>query len=233
MTSPDAVLEAVTFMRPDGGRSTKWQQTKPDVRALQRLLTDLGFPLPGGDDGDYGTFTVRAVADYQGMQTFPASDGRLLDVDGKAGPLTVGSMEWCLENGRRVAPDFRIDELKSKGSFPWPDGDRITIGWLQKIRDYIGRPVRILSAHRALDPHTGADHNANEGGAPQSEHKTFPDDTVTFDGRATAIDIQHDEVRLDYDTARNVIGCTGGLGIVAATGWIAHLDNGPERHWFY
>lgn len=233
MTSPAAVLEAATFVRADGGRSTKWQQTKAEVQALQRLLIDLGFPLPGGDDGDYATFTIRAVADYQGMQTFPASNGQLLDVDGKAGPLSTGSMRRCVDDGRRIAPHFRIDELRSKGSFPWPDGDRVTIGWLERIRTYNGRPIRIISGHRAVDPATGEDHNAAVGGSPKSEHKTWPDDRATFDGRCTAVDIQHDEVRLDYDTARNVIGCTGGLGIVRSTGWIAHIDNGEERHWFY
>ncbi|MGB3799849.1 MAG: DUF4157 domain-containing protein [Lewinella sp.] len=58
------------------------------VQAIQQVLYDLGYSLPGsGADGDYGDETKAAVEAYQ-RHHFPAED-----VDGVVGPQTMGALD--------------------------------------------------------------------------------------------------------------------------------------------
>jgi uncharacterized protein YcbK (DUF882 family) len=82
---------------------------------------------------------------------------------------------------------------------------------LQRLRDNLGKPLHILSAHRC------ALHNARIGGAPLSQHLKM------------AVDINlrgHNRFRLS-EAARDV-GFTG-LGYYVT---FLHLDMGRSRHWY-
>jgi hypothetical protein len=59
-----------------------------EVRELQKLLTERGYPV--GIDGDFGPETYRAVRAFQAQNL--DQHGQPLVVDGKAGPLTWWSL---------------------------------------------------------------------------------------------------------------------------------------------
>ena len=82
---------------------------------------------------------------------------------------------------------------------------------LQRARDQVGRPFRILSAPRC------ALHNARIGGAPRSQHLRLAVDIALrgHDGRA-------------LHTALQEAGFTG-FGFYTT---FIHADMGPTRHWF-
>ena len=81
---------------------------------------------------------------------------------------------------------------------------------LQAMRDDIGRPLRVLSAHRC------GIHNARVGGAPLSQHLKLAVD-IALDG--------HDPVRLRRAAVR--AGFTG-FGYYRT---FLHLDLGRPRQW--
>lgn len=59
-----------------------------EVRTLQRLLNDHGYPV--GIDGDFGLKTYRAVRAFQSQNL--DQHGQPLVVDGKVGPITWWSL---------------------------------------------------------------------------------------------------------------------------------------------
>ena len=82
---------------------------------------------------------------------------------------------------------------------------------LQALRDLVGKPLKVLSAHRC------SLHNARVGGAPFSQHLRL----------AVDIDLRgHD--RLDVLAKARIVGFTG-FGFYTN---FLHLDLGRARHWF-
>lgn len=81
---------------------------------------------------------------------------------------------------------------------------------IQMVRDILGRPVRLFSAHRCWK------HNANVGGAPLSEHKKI------------ALDIGialHNKARLLYALKQ------AGFSSFGFYGTFIHVDMRPGRRW--
>lgn len=81
-----------------------------DVRRLQESLHELGYTgrngEPLGRDGIFGPNTLHAVRTYQREQG--------LDVDGIAGPLTIGAVARQLQADRSVGPDSPGDVASLK-----------------------------------------------------------------------------------------------------------------------
>ena len=92
-------------------------------------------------------------------------------------------------------------------TYDWPD----FMDALQNARDRVGRPFRILSAHRCPL------HNARVGGAPKSQHLRLAVDIATRG---------HD--RADLYAALQAAGFTG-FGFYTT---FIHADMGRARQWF-
>ena len=69
---------------PPGPRELHKGLTGDDVHWLQSRLTELGYHVPGGIDGDFGDGTEQAVMNFQGDWD--------LEVDGIVGPATRESL---------------------------------------------------------------------------------------------------------------------------------------------
>ena len=75
--------------------------TGPNVRAWQQFLIDAGHLPANSDDGIFGPKTEQATRVYQTSQGFPATQ-----IDGIAGPLTLGAAHGGGFTGRAQAPDL-------------------------------------------------------------------------------------------------------------------------------
>lgn len=122
---------------------------------------------------------------------------------GGEGPARPVSSEWRWKN-------FSPAEMSCRhcgATYPWPDFmDR-----LQQARERVGRPFRIISAHRC------SLHNARVGGAPLSQHLKL------------AVDISllgHERAEL-YQALLS----SGFRGFGFYITFI-HADLGSTRHWF-
>ena len=73
----------------------------PNVRAWQQFLILKGHLPPNSDDGIYGPQTERGTASYQRDSGFPIGQ-----IDGIAGPLTLGAAHADGFNGRAEPPDL-------------------------------------------------------------------------------------------------------------------------------
>lgn len=222
--------------RPDGGRSNLWLPTRETVAEYQQGLMLVGFPLHfvGGADGDYGNFTARATGDLQGMCTWPDRNGRLLSVDGDAGPITVEMLNVIIDNGRRIAPDYSVTDFACKCRFPWPDTDRVIVTAMQRVYAHTGIKPDPLSGHRT-DPH-----NAAVNGSAGSHHKCHPAGVEVHTWCDTsAVDLGNwRDLKLTETFCREVLGLTGGIGWAWHHGdgrWYAlHIDNRPvQADWYY
>jgi len=69
---------------PSGPRDLRKGYTGDDVRALQQRLSDLGYDVPGGIDGDFGSGTEQAVMNFQNDWAKP--------VDGLVGEATRAAL---------------------------------------------------------------------------------------------------------------------------------------------
>jgi len=107
-------------------------------------------------------------------------------------------------------PNFSRAEMACRHcgqGYYWPE----FMDKLQALRDLVGKPLRILSAHRC------SLHNARVGGAPLSQHLKL----------AVDIDLRgHDRVDLLAKARR--VGFTG-FGLYVN---FLHLDLGRARHWY-
>ena len=117
--------------------------------------------------------------------------------------VTGSAFQW-------LWPNFTPAEMACRHcgeSYEWPEFmDR-----LQIARDSIGRPFRILSAHRC------ALHNARVGGAPLSQHLKL----------AVDVSLKGHEPRYLYAMCKRA----GFRGFGFYTSFL-HIDLGRSRHWF-
>jgi len=75
--------------------------TGPNVRAWQQFLIGAGHLPAHSDDGIFGPRTEEATRNYQRAEGFPAGQ-----VDGIAGPLTLGAAHADGFDGHAKAPDL-------------------------------------------------------------------------------------------------------------------------------
>ena len=123
------------------------------------------------------------------------------------------------KNGdRRLAPDFKVRELRCRDGSDTVMVDETLTVVLQCIREHFGKPVTITSGYRT------AAHNAAVGGSKSSQHLL---------GRAADIRVQGVSVEDVAAYAESLMPDWGGVGRYPvkagrATGWV-HVDTRAEK----
>ena len=119
---------------------------------------------------------------------------------------------------RRLAPDFKVRELRCRDGSDTVMVDETLTVVLQCIRDHFGKPVTITSGYR-----TPA-HNAAVGGAKSSQHLL---------GRAADIRVEGVSVEDVAAYAESLMPDWGGVGRYPVkagrpTGWV-HVDTRANK----
>ena len=119
---------------------------------------------------------------------------------------------------RRLAPDFKVRELRCKDGTDTVIVDEALTVVLQCIREHFGKPVVITSGYRT------AAHNAVVGGAKSSQHLL---------GRAADIRVPGVSVEDVAAYAESLMPDWGGVGRYPvkagrATGWV-HVDTRADK----
>ena len=119
---------------------------------------------------------------------------------------------------RRLAPDFKVRELRCRDGTDTVMVDEALTVVLQCIREHFGKPVTITSGYR-----TPA-HNAAVGGAKSSQHLL---------GRAADIRVQGVSVEDVAAYTESLMPDWGGVGRYPvkagrATGWV-HVDTRADK----
>ena len=123
------------------------------------------------------------------------------------------------KNGdRRLAPDFKVRELRCRDGTDSVMVDEALTVVLQCIREHFGKPVTITSGYRT------AAHNAAVGGAKSSQHLL---------GRAADIRVQGVSVEDVAAYTESLMPDWGGVGRYPvkagrATGWV-HVDTRADK----
>ena len=127
--------------------------------------------------------------------------------------MAIKQYSLMADGDRRLAPDFKVRELRCRDGSDTVMVDETLTVVLQCIREHFGKPVTITSGYRT------AAHNAAVGGAKRSQHLL---------GRAADIRVQGVSVEDVAAYAESLLPDCGGIGRYPvkagrATGWV-HLD---------
>ena len=123
------------------------------------------------------------------------------------------------KNGdRRLAPDFKVRELRCRDGSDTVMVDETLTVVLQCIREHFGKPVTITSGYRT------ASHNTKVGGSRSSQHLL---------GRAADIQVQDTDPLAVAAYAESLMPGWGGVGRYPvkagrAKGWV-HVDTRPNK----
>ena len=132
--------------------------------------------------------------------------------------MTIKQYSLTKDGNRRLAPDFKVRELRCRDGTDTVMVDEVLTVVLQCIREHFGKPVTITSGYRT------AAHNAAVGGAKSSQHLL---------GRAADIRVEDVSVEDVAAYTESLMPDWGGIGrypIKAGrtTGWV-HVDTRADK----
>lgn len=130
----------------------------------------------------------------------------------------IRQYSFAKNGNRRLAPDFKVRELRCRDGTDTVMVDEALTVVLQCIREHFGKPVTITSGYRT------AAHNAAVGGAKSSQHLL---------GRAADIRVQGVSVEDVAAYAESLMPDWGGVGRYPvkagrAAGWV-HVDTRADK----
>ena len=132
--------------------------------------------------------------------------------------MAIKQYSLMADGDRRLAPDFKVRELRCRDGSDTVMVDETLTVVLQCIREHFGKPVTITSGYRT------AAHNAAVGGAKSSQHLL---------GRAADIRVQDVSVEDVAAYTENLMPDWGGVGRYPVkagrtTGWV-HVDTRADK----
>lgn len=132
--------------------------------------------------------------------------------------MAIKQYSLMADGSRRLAPDFKVRELRCRDGSDTILVDEALTVVLQCIREHFGKAVTITSGYRT------AAHNAAVGGAKSSQHLL---------GRAADIRVQGVSVEDVAAYAESLMPDWGGVGRYPVkagrtTGWV-HVDTRADK----
>lgn len=132
--------------------------------------------------------------------------------------MAIKQYSLMADGNRRLAPDFKVRELRCRDGTDTVMVDEALTVVLQCIREHFGKAVTITSGYRT------AAHNAAVGGAKSSQHLL---------GRAADIRVQGVSVEDVASYAESLMPDWGGVGRYPVkagrtTGWV-HVDTRADK----